>query len=383
MVIRKQYREYESSILTPYAMHGSDTAGRVYDEPSRAYRSPFQRDRDRIIHSKAFRRMMYKTQVFVFHESDHFRTRMTHTIEVTQIGRSLARALYLNEDLTEAIGLAHDLGHTPFGHAGESALNTLMEAHGGFEHNAHSLRVVDHLEERYPNIRGLNCTYELREGIAKHRSSYDTPQINEFDPSKRATLEAQVINIADAIAYNNHDLDDGIRSGIIALDDLEAIPIWADTSAAVRKEHPGASERTTLHRTISQLINDQISDTILTTQDNLEVNDIQSVEDVRCARDDLVQMSREMAARVKKIQNYLYDNLYFHPQVVRMAEKAKRIISELFDAYLSNPRQLPIRYKRRLDDASAHRVIADYIAGMTDRYAQDEYRRFFFPLERV
>ena len=369
--------------LAPYAMRSSESLGRKYPEPERKYRTAFQRDRDRIIHSTAFRRMEYKTQVFVNHESDYYRTRLTHTIEVAQIARTIARALRLNEDLAEAIALAHDIGHPPFGHAGEEGLNEVMP--NGFEHNLQGLRVVEKLEKRYIEFDGLNLTYEVREGIVKHSTIYDRPKIDhlkEYHPELSPTLEAQVINVADEIAYNAHDLDDGLKSGLITLKQLEEVPLWQELYEKIRKDFPQASEELCIRKTVRNLIALQVEDVIETTKNNLKKHGVNSVEKVR-GLPLLVEFSQEMLEKQRALKKFLYNNLYTHYKVIKMQNKAKRYIKQLFYTYLEDIRQIPKDFIERAGDVSKEQIVCDYIAGMTDRFAQDEYERLFLPYTKM
>lgn len=364
--------------LAPYAVRTSERGRRVA-EPAPAGRSEFQRDRDRIIHSAAFRRLEYKTQVFVNHEGDLFRTRLTHSIEVAQIGRSIARHLHLNEDLVEAISLAHDLGHTPFGHAGQEALNECMKDHGGFEHNLQSLRVVDVLEERYAAFDGLNLCFETREGILKHCSRAHAAQLGEvgarFLNDRRPSLEAQIANLADEIAYNNHDVDDGLRSGLLTLEQLAEVDLFASHLAHVRDAYPDLAERRVVHETIRRMINTLITDLIGQSESNLRLARPESVADVRAAAT-LVAFSPEMHAANNELKSFLRTHLYRHYRVMRMSAKAQRVIQELFTAFIQDPRLMPPTSRVQADTELA-RSVADYIAGMTDRYAIREHRRIF------
>ncbi len=379
---REELERIEAERLAPYAMKSRDSRGRKYPEEEHPYRSAFQRDRDRIVHTTAFRRLEYKTQVFVNYEGDYYRTRLTHTLEVAQIGRTIARALRANEDLVEAIALAHDLGHTPFGHSGEEALHELMLDHGGFDHNRQSLRIVEELEERYPDFRGLNLTWEVREGIIKHRTEYDRGSGLGYEPEKRATLEGQIVNAADEIAYITHDLDDGLRAGLIAPEELAGIALWEEVldSVGIRGEEFTEMNR---HRIIRRLIGFEVTDVIEATNRRLEETGVRSVEEVRALPENVVGFSEEMAAKNRELKDFLMANLYRHYRVMRMAAKAKRFISQLFQAYVSEPRQLPDHIQRRLEEDNLYRVVCDYIAGMTDRFALEEYKKLFDPYERT
>jgi dGTPase len=342
-------------------------------------RSEFQRDRDRIVHSTAFRRLEYKTQVFVNHEGDLFRTRLTHSIEVAQIGRSIARRLRLNEDLVEAIALAHDLGHTPYGHAGQDALNSCMQEYGGFEHNLQSLRVVDCLEERYAAFSGLNLTFETREGILKHCSLIKAAELGvvgaRFLNKQRPSLEAQITNLADEIAYNNHDVDDGLRSGLITLEQLAEVGLFSSHLNKVKAMYPNLDGRRAIHETVRGMINTLVSDLIQQTEQNIQAASIHTIEDVRVAPA-LAAFSSDVLEQQRELKSFLHKHLYRHYRVMRMSAKAHRIIKELFMAFLSDNRLLPPQYQQQAETDQA-RAVADYVAGMTDRYAIKEYRRLF------
>ena len=365
--------------LAPYAVSGTNTRGRTVPEPAPQNRSEFQRDRDRIIHSNAFRRLEYKTQVFVNHEGDLFRTRLTHSIEVAQIARSIARRLNLNEDLAEAISLAHDLGHTPFGHAGQDALNACMKPYGGFEHNLQSLRVVDVLEERYAEFDGLNLCFETREGILKHCSAENARQLGElgerFLKNRRPSLEAQIANLADEIAYNNHDVDDGLRSGLITLEQLSEIPLVATHLHEVRLAYPDLNERRVVHETVRRMINTLVSDLIRQSERNLADQKPATLEDVHSAPA-LIAYSDEMNEQQRALKTFLRTRLYRHFRVLRMSAKSQRILSDLFGVFMADYRLLPPQYQHQAE-ADRARAVADYIAGMTDRYAIREHRRIF------
>lgn len=367
--------------LAPYASRSTQSRGRDFTESAPATRSEFQRDRDRIIHSTAFRRLEYKTQVFVNHEGDLFRTRLTHSIEVAQIARSLARNLQLNEDLVEAISLAHDLGHTPFGHAGQDALNACMKDYDGFEHNLQSLRVVDSLEQRYGAFDGLNLMFETREGILKHCSlahAKDLGAIGQrFIDRKQPSLEAQLANLADEIAYNNHDIDDGLRSGLLTTDQLDSVGLYARHRVEVEQIFPGISGRRAINETVRRMINALVMDLIQTSQSNIAQAGVQSMDDVRNAPP-LIAFSAAMKLEAQELKRFLRENLYHHYLVNRMTSKAKRIVTDLFGIFMDEPRLLPPDYQINGADKNAQaRQVADYIAGMTDRYAMREYRRLF------
>lgn len=380
----EKVEEREKEFLAPYAMKSKDSKGRSFSEREHPYRSCYQRDRDRIIHSTAFRRLEYKTQVFVNHEGDYYRTRLTHTLEVAQIARTIGRALRLNEDLVEAIALVHDIGHPPFGHAGESTLKELMKDHGGFDHNMQGLRVVDLLEERYPDFPGLNLTWEVREGINKHTTLFDQPNRPiEIEPGKSALLEIQVVDIADEIAYDNHDLDDGLTSGLLKEEDLLQVPLWKEVSQSLKKLYPEVRTKVKKYQLIRRLIDMQVSDLISQSEKTIKNLKISSTEDVRNIPERILNFSPKMAEKRKPLRDFLFKNLYQHYRVVRMSDKASRFTVELFKVYLTKPEELPPSTQKRLKEEKLHRVICDYIAGMTDRYALDEYKKLFEPYERV
>lgn len=365
--------------LAPYAVGAGNSKGRLVQEAAPAGRSEFQRDRDRIIHSTAFRRLEYKTQVFVNHEGDLFRTRLTHSIEVAQIGRSIARRLRLNEDLVEAVALAHDVGHTPFGHAGQDELNSCMQGHGGFEHNLQSLRVVDLLEERYAAFDGLNLCFETREGILKHCSLSKAAQLGEvgarFINKQRPSLEAQITNLADEIAYNNHDVDDGLRSGLITLEQLSTVRLFASHLEAVNLAYPKLEGRRVVHETVRSMINTLVTDLIRQTEHNIQEAGIKQLGEVRMAPA-LATFSSELYEQQRELKTFLHTHLYRHYRVMRMSTKARRIVNELFKAFISDSRLLPPQFQRQAEIDQA-RAVADYVAGMTDRYAIKEHRRLF------
>ncbi|MGO8753985.1 MAG: deoxyguanosinetriphosphate triphosphohydrolase [Gallionellaceae bacterium] len=365
--------------LEAYAVDESNSRGRRIQEPAPEGRNEFQRDRDRIIHSAAFRRLEYKTQVFVNHEGDLFRTRLTHSIEVAQIGRSIARRLGLNEDLVEALALAHDLGHTPFGHAGQDALNTCMKDYGGFEHNLQSLRVVDMLEVRYAAFNGLNLCFETREGILKHCSGANAEKLGDvaerFLQGFQPTLEAQITNLADEIAYNNHDIDDGLRSGLLTLEQLASVRLFARHLDAVRKVYPDLDDRRLIHETVRRMINTLVTGLIHETEKNIKLHAISNLNDVRKSPP-VAAFSAEMHEENRELKIFLRTHLYRHYRVMRMSAKAHRIISNLFKAFMEDSRLLPPQYQRQAEDDRA-RAVSDYIAGMTDRYAIREHKRLF------
>jgi len=375
--------DYEDT-LAPYACHSAASRGRRIAESEAPTRNVFQRDRDRIIHCTAFRRLEYKTQVFVNHEGDHYRTRLTHSIEVAQIARSICRAMRLNEDLAEGVALAHDLGHTPFGHSGQDALDDVMKAYGGFEHNRQSLRIVEKLEQRYPAFSGLNLSYEMREGIVKHSSPHDLPKnadLAEYCLDEQATLEAQLGNLADEIAYNNHDVDDGFRAGILNLKGLRDVPLFAMHYDQVMSDLTDISTRQAVHETIRRMINYLILDAIEESRARIAAQQIGSLEDVRHCATPLIAFSKKTRHMNAELKRFLFREMYHHYRVARMAAKAGKVIRDLFHAYMDNPAMLPPSAARHLLDAKNDnkkaRAIADYIAGMTDRYALDEHSRLF------
>ncbi|MGB1250668.1 MAG: deoxyguanosinetriphosphate triphosphohydrolase [Candidatus Promineifilaceae bacterium] len=375
---RKQREAIEQQILAPYALKSVDSRGRDYPEAESNSRPAFQRDRDRIIHTTAFRRLEYKTQVFIFYEGDHYRTRLTHTLEVAQLGRSLARGLGVNEDLTEAICLAHDLGHSPFGHAGEKILNTLMAEHGGFNHNTQSYRIVTKLENRYRDFPGLNLSYETREGMIKHETSYDKSDATGYEPEKRAALEAQIANLADEMAYNAHDLEDGLRAGILTIDELNELEIWRELRDAVGWKSGPLSD-VTRHHMVRELIGMTVMDVIATTEQRLQAHQLDTAAKIQLHDENIVGYSAETQAKIKPLKAFLYAKMYHHYRLMRMQQKAENFISQMFLAYAAEPRMLPHKTQKRLANTPKERVIADYIAGMTDRYALDEYEKLFDP----
>ncbi len=368
----------ERSDLAPYASYNSNSKGRKHQEIFVDNRLAFERDRDRIIHSVAFRRLEYKTQVFVNHEGDYYRTRLTHSLEVAQIGRGIARNLHLNEDLTEAIALAHDLGHTPFGHAGEDTLNILMKDHGGFNHNKQSFRIVDELEEKYPDFNGLNLTWEVREGLIKHNPPYNLPEDKlEFIPKIAPSLEAQLIDLADEIAYNNHDIDDGIKSGYINLEQLDEVKLWKKTFDQIYNNYKGEEKKRVVYKTISTLINLLIKDISATTLSNIEKYGVKDYRDLRLLETPVVAFSQEMKEQNRELKRFLFENLYRDYRVEKMRLKTEMLISKLFEVFSENITLLPPKYQKKCGFSVKERVVADYIAGMTDRFALDEYKRIF------
>ncbi len=375
---RSMLEELEDKALAPYGMRSKNTKGRAYLDNEPEYRTAFQRDRDRILHTTAFRRLEYKTQVFINYEGDYFRTRLTHTLEVAQIGRTLARALGANEDLVETICLAHDLGHSPFGHSGEVALNRLMKDFGGFDHNKQSLRIVTELEQRYPEFPGLNLTWEAREGIVKHESEYDISDARDFDPSLRGNLETQICNVADELAYTTHDLDDGLRSGLIFPQMLEGIALWEILRETFnwRGSNLDDMER---HRMIRHLVGLLVTDIIQATDGRLKESKAKSPLEIQKLKHNVIGYSEDMQRRNREMKDFLYNNLYRHFRVVRMQVKAERIISNLFNAYRDEPSTLPTPYQKLIPIRGLERTICDYIAGMTDRFAVEEHERLFDP----
>jgi dGTPase len=380
-VTRQRLEQIEADTLAPYALLSRDSRGRQHHDPEPQYRTAFQRDRDRIVHSAAFRRLEYKTQVFVNDEGDYYRTRLTHTLEVAQIGRTLARALAVNEDLVEVICLAHDLGHSPFGHAGEGVLNKLTQSCGGFNHNHQSYRVVTQLERRYGDWVGLNLTYETLEGIAKHETEYDLSNVAGFDVARRGSVEAQIANVSDELAYNAHDLDDGIQARLIALEDLQELEIWRQVC-----EQAGWSgtkiDEISRHFLIRELIGIEVDDVLKSTTEKLDALRPKSPMDVQQHDVQIVSHSDEMKTLNRALKDFLYQHMYFQFRVIRMAARAQRFIEEIFGSYIQEPRQLPDEYQAQLKDKPIARVVADYIASMTDRGALLEYRRLFDPLTK-
>lgn len=382
MINREQLEQIEAQTLAPYALFSDQSKGRVHPEHESASRTAFQRDRDRIIHTTAFRRLEYKTQVFVFYEGDHYRTRLTHSLEVAQLGRSLARGLGCNEDLTEAICLAHDLGHAPFGHAGEEILNHLMADHGGFNHNTQSYRVVTKLERRYPDFDGLNLSYETREGMIKHETAYDKSDATGYEPEKRAAVEAQIANSADEMAYNAHDLEDGLRAGMFAVADLDQLDVWQALRERIGWHTPPLNDMTR-HALIRELIGWTVTDVVKTTAAKIEAAGLDSAEKVQLHHENVVGYSAELAPQIAQLKKFLYQRMYRHYRLVRMSQKAERFISQIFEAYVKEPKMLPHQTQKRLAHSPKHRVITDYIAGMTDRYCLDEWQKLFDPYRKA
>ncbi len=373
----------EEELLAPYAMRTRLSRGRRYPEQDHAYRPLYTRDRDRIVHSTAFRRLMYKTQVLVNQTNDYHRTRLTHTLEVAQISRTIARQLGLNEDLTEAIALAHDLGHPPFGHAGEDALNDCMRDHGGFEHNRHGLRILEVLEYRYADFPGLNLSFEVRQAQALHGKHRDDPDLREYQDGGQPFLEAQVVDAADSLAYDTHDLDDALNVGLIAAADLQDVPFWQQGVERVRRHTSRAGPEQFVPTVLRELINWQVNDLLEHTRQRLRQQRVRTVEDVRAAAALLAAPGPEVRALKTSLEEFLRQRVYHHHRVMRMAAKGQRFLRQLFAEYCREPRQLPERYARRALGGALHQTVCDYLAGMTDRYAQDEYQRLFQPYTPV
>jgi dGTPase len=382
LVDRRIQEQREDRLLAPYGMRSARSRGRRYPEAEHPLRTCFQRDRDRVIHSSSFRRLEYKTQVFVNHEGDNYRTRLTHSLEGAQIGRTVARALGLNEELTECLVLGHDLGHTPFGHSGERVMDELMRDHGGFEHNRQTLRILELLERRYPSFPGLNLTWEAREGIIKHRPESDRTAPEEYAPGEAPTLEAQLVDLVDEIAYNNHDVDDGLASRMFEVEQIRSVALFRESHDAALALGIGDG-RILRHQVVRRIIDRCAQDLLESTRRQLEQAGVQSVEEVRQAGRRLVGYSPETAAQVKELKEFLLRNMYRHYRVVRMGDKAGRILRDLFQSYVSEPRQLPPRFQEQMERDGVHRVVCDYIAGMTDRFAVDEHQKLFDPLVRV
>jgi dGTPase len=381
LVYREQLEQIERQTLAPYAIQSADSLGAEYPDDLPEHRTIFQRDRDRVIHTTAFRRLEYKTQVFVNFEGDYYRTRLTHTLEVAQIGRSLARALGANEDLVEVICLAHDLGHPPFGHSGESTLDELMAEHGGFDHNQQSLRIVTELEHRYPTWPGLNLSYEAREGIVKHETEYDNTDATGYRPELRGSLEAQIANIADEMAYNAHDLDDGLRAELITPDQLTELDLWRLLCSEVGYT-AGPLDELTRHRMIRRMIGLEIHNVIHASAAAIEAAGVNSPEAVQRLSYNLMRYSEDYATMNRQFKNFLFANLYRHYRVVRMSRKARRFLADLFHAYIEEPAQLPPSVQQKIEERGKHRAATDYIAGMTDRFALQEWERLFSPFVR-
>lgn len=377
-VLRTALEARERATLAPYAQFSGASRGRAHREDPPEFRTHFQRDRDRVIHSRAFRRLEYKTQVFLNGSGDHYRTRLTHTIEVAAISRNVARALGLNEDLAETIALAHDLGHSPFGHKGEAVLDRLMRKHGGFEHNRHSLRIVEEIERKYPDFSGLNLTWETREGLLKHRTAYDLPGPHSGFTAKNPSLEAQVANVCDEIAYYSHDLDDSLEAGLIHEAQLVAdVSLWQEASEIVRAAHGKLPDECRRYYTIRCIIDSQVKDVVETSQALLERAGIRSADDARAQDRPLIRYSAERKRTNLQLRKYLYKNFYCHPEVLRPNTQAVAWMEELFSYYLKHPQRLGDRARHRLRKLGLERAICDYIAGMTDLYVIREHERIF------
>lgn len=381
MRTREELEDIEAQFLAPYAQTSKASKGRQNPEPDHPYRTSFQRDRDRVIHSTAFRRLQYKTQVFVNHEGDYYRTRITHTLEVAQIAGSIARALRLNQDLTEAVALAHDLGHTPFGHSGEKVLNELMKNDGGFEHNAQSYRIVTYLEDRYPLFQGLNLSYEVLEGVDKHRTRYDRPG----GDGEQYTLEAQIVDLADEIAYTSHDIDDGLTSGLLSFEGLVEVPLWKRNYEKVKSLYPHLSREKIKYQTVRQIIDELVTDLLEHTSNRIKKFNIKTVEDVRRCPEELASFSDSCRQDFLMMKKYLFENMYRNTRVTRMEGKVAKVLQELFSLYEANPDILPHTPREKIKNKvePVRRVICDYIAGMTDRFAIEEFEKLTEPSLRV
>lgn len=379
MFTREMLERSEDQLLAPYGIRSKDSHGRHIPENEAEYRTCFQRDRDRILHTTAFRRLEYKTQVFINYEGDYYRTRLTHTLEVTQIGRTIARALGANEDLVESICMAHDLGHPPFGHSGEHILNQLMAEHGGFNHNHQSYRIVTEIEQRYPQFPGLNLSWEVLEGIVKHETEYDKTDALEFDSHLRGHLEAQITNVADELAYTSHDLDDGLRSGMITTDMLGEIDLW-NMVADNMELNTCQLEDLTRHGIIRELIGLEVDSMIKDSCVRLENSGVKSLVELQSLPYNVIGFDDTMRQHNRELKDFLFHNMYRNYRVVRMQKKAERVLSELFNAYLNEPLMLPIHFQEQIEVKGKEKTICDYLAGMTDRFAVDEYQKLFDPL---
>lgn len=376
---RTQLEKLENESLAPYAVHASLSRGRRYPEDEPTYRTCFQRDRDRILHTTAFRRLEYKTQVFINYEGDYYRTRLTHTLEVTQIGRTIARAMGANEDLVETICMAHDLGHPPFGHSGEHILNQLMEGYGGFNHNHQSYRIVTEIEQRYNQFPGLNLTWEVLEGIVKHETEYDKTDALDFDSHLRGHLEAQITNVADELAYTSHDLDDGLRSGMITTSMLNEIALWNMVADQLNVDACQLDDLTR-HSIIRELIGLEVDSMINDSTIRLEKSGVKSLAELQSLPYNVVGFDEVMRQRNRELKDFLFHNMYRNYRVVRMQKKAERVLSELFTAYRKEPSMLPLHFQDQIEKKGKEQTICDYLAGMTDRFAVDEYQKLFDPL---
>jgi len=376
MIKRQDLEKIESQSLASYAMKSGESKGRQHQEAEHSYRTRFQRDRDRVIHTSAFRRLEYKTQVFVYHEGDYYRTRLTHSLEVAQIARSICKSLQLNEDLTEAVALSHDLGHPPFGHTGQNVLNKLMKGHDGFEHNKQSLRIVKLLEKRYPEFDGLNLTWEVMEGICKHAQDEENP-ITSNKKVRFPSLEAQVADFADGIAYNAHDLDDGITSNLFDLDQLRSVALWEENEKKFDQQYKGMDFKLKKYQVVRSIINELISDFRQATLENLENHEVQTVDDVRCAPIRIATFGKEFTEKNKQLKQFLHKNMYSHRKVLRMEFKAELTLEGIFNAYLKMPALLPESVQENSQRGSFERRVCDYVSGMTDRYAINEYKNLY------
>jgi len=376
---RQQLEELEDQNLAPYAVRSKNSKGRKHPEDEPEYRTVFQRDRDRILHTTAFRRLEYKTQVFINYEGDYYRTRLTHTLEVAQIGRSVARALGANEDLVETICLAHDLGHPPFGHSGEKALSRMMVDHGGFDHNRHSFRIVTKIENRYPEFEGLNLTWEVLEGIVKHETKYDISDANDFDPDLRGHLEAQIANAADELAYTAHDLDDGLRSGLITPEQLAGVSLWEVINESIGRRRTEPLDELSRHRLIRRLIGIEVTDLIQSIDRMIRRSNIRNMKDLQKLPYNVVGFSEDMHRRNRELKDFLYQHLYNHFRVLRMAIKAEKIVENLFETFTKSPAILPEQFQNAIDETGLQQTVCYYIAGMTDRFAIDEHQKLFDP----
>jgi len=375
---RTKMEAIENQTLAPYAVHASQSKGRLYPETEPNYRTCFQRDRDRILHTTAFRRLEYKTQVFINFEGDYYRTRLTHTLEVAQIGRTIARALGANEDLTEAICLAHDLGHPPFGHSGEATLNQVMQGFGGFNHNHHSFRIVTEVEKRYPEFPGLNLTWEVLEGIVKHETAYDVADASNFNPEIRGHLEAQITNVADELAYTSHDLDDGLRAGLIDPEMLDSLKLW-NMAAKRFRSHADKIDDLMRHQIIRELVGLEVSAMIHDSAKHIEESGVKSLSELQSLPHNLIGFDEEMKNINQVLKDFLFKNMYFHYRVVRMQKKAEQVLTALFEAYQKTPTMLPMQFQEQIKEKGKERTICDYLAGMTDRFAVEEYQKLFDP----